>query len=137
MPLWALGEASRLGYPIDKKFVDDTFEAVLGSRENLIVRGVFPDPAKPDPRPRGRGLNVATAFLTIAARFAPSLTDAQKQTLRLVADEIVSKQQPDGSWEYFEDRTPIHESQTTDAVWIILALQDESGADVSEAQRRR
>jgi len=135
LPLWALGEANRLGYPIDRKFVEDTTEAVLGSRENLIARGVFADPAKPDPRPRGRGLNVATAFLTIAARSSPSLTEAQKQTLRLVAEEIISKQQPDGSWEFFEDRTPIHESQTTDAAWIILALQDDSGADVSEAQR--
>jgi hypothetical protein len=135
LPVWALGEANRLGYPIDKKFVDDTFEAVLGSRDNLIVRGVFPDPAKPDPRPRGRGLNLATAFLTIAARSAPSLTDQQKQTVRLMAEEIISKQQPDGSWEYFEDRTPIHESQTTDAVWIILALQDDSDAEVPEAQR--
>src|SRR4051812_19002296 len=33
MPLWALGEAGRQGYAIDRKFVADTFEATLGSPE--------------------------------------------------------------------------------------------------------
>src|SRR5215813_10537183 len=31
MPLWALSEAERQGYTIDKKFVADTTESLLGS----------------------------------------------------------------------------------------------------------
>jgi len=33
MPLWALGEADRRGYAIDKKFVADTTESLLGSKD--------------------------------------------------------------------------------------------------------
>ena len=32
MPLWALSEAERQGYTIDKKFVADTTESLLGSQ---------------------------------------------------------------------------------------------------------
>ena len=32
MPLWALSEAERQGYAIDKKFVADTTESLLGSQ---------------------------------------------------------------------------------------------------------
>src|SRR5207245_6225213 len=55
----------------------------------------------------------------------------------LIADEIVKKQRDDGSWEFFLNlrRPPINESQTTDAVWIILALQGEMGRDGSASQR--
>src|SRR6267143_1060787 len=59
LPLWALAEAERQGYAIDKKFVADTTESLLGSREKLLTSRIFPNPADaPDPRPQGRGLNM-------------------------------------------------------------------------------
>ena len=126
MPLWALSEAERQGYAIDKKFVADTTESLLGSRDKLMASKIFPNPADPpDPRPQGRGLNMGLPFLAVAAQSLPSLTEGQKQSLKLIAEEIVKKQQPDGSWEFFATlrRPPINESQTTDAAWIIMALE--------------
>jgi hypothetical protein len=138
MPLWALGEADRQGYAIDKKFLADTTESLLGSRDKLLASKIFPNPADPpDPRPQGRGLNMGLAFLAVAARSLPALTEGQKQSLTRIVEEIVKKQQPDGSWEFFATlrRPPINESQTTDAAWIILALKGETGPDAPAAQR--
>src|SRR5262245_14723349 len=98
--LWSLSEAERQGYAIDKKFVTDTAESLLGSREKLLGSKIFPNPADPpDPRPQGRGLNMGLPFLAVAARSLPVLTEGQQQSLQLIALEIVKKQQPDGSWE--------------------------------------
>jgi hypothetical protein len=138
MPLWALGEAERQGYAIDRKFVANTTESLLGNRDQLMATKIFPNPADPpDPRPQGRGLNMGLPFLAVAARALPSLTERQEQTLKLIAEQIVQKQQPDGSWEFFATlrRPPINESQTTDAAWIILALQGTSGTDAPPSQR--
>src|SRR3954468_24481361 len=138
LPLWALGEAERQGYAIDKKFLADTTESLLGSRDKLMASKIFPNPADPpDPRPQGRGLNMGLPFLAVAARSMPSLGEGQKQSLKLVAEEIVKKQQPDGSWEFFAGlrRPPINESRTTDAAWIIMALQGETGPDSPKSQR--
>lgn len=138
MPLWALGEADRQGYAIDKKFVADTVESLLGSKDKLMASKLYPDPADPpDPRPQGRGLNMGLPFLAVAARSLPALTEGQKHSLKLVAEEIVSKQQPDGSWEFFATlrRPPINESQTTDAAWIVMALEAQSGAESPKPQR--
>ena len=99
---------------------------------------IFPNPADPpDPRPQGRGLNMGLPFLAVAARSLPSLEVGQQQSLKLIAEEIVTKQQPDGSWEFFATlrRPPINESQTTDAAWIIMALEGEAGSDAPESQR--
>jgi hypothetical protein len=76
-------------------------------------------------------------FLAVAARAFPSLDEGQKQSLNLIAEEIVKKQQADGSWEFFATlrRPPINESQTTDAAWIIMALQGEMGPEAPETQR--
>ena len=76
-------------------------------------------------------------FLAVAARSLSSLEDGQKQSLKLIAEEIVSKQQWDGSWEWFATlrRPPINESQTTDTAWIIMALEGASGPDAPESQR--
>jgi squalene cyclase len=65
------------------------------------------------------------------------LNEGQKQSLKLIAEEIVKKQQPDGSWEFFATlrRPPINETQITDAAWIIMALEGETGPDAPEAQR--
>lgn len=138
MPFWALGEADRQGYAIDKQYLADKIESLLGSKEKLLASRIFPDPtAPPDPRPQGRGLNMGLPFLAVAARTLPTLTDAQQQSLQLVADEMVAKQQPDGSWEFFATlrRPPINESQTIDAAWIIMALEGETGPEASESQR--
>jgi hypothetical protein len=138
MPFWALGVADQQGYTIDKKYLTDKIESLLGSRDKLLASKIFPNPADtPDPRPQGRGLNMGLPFLAVAARSLPSLEEGQKQSLKLIAEEIVNKQQPDGSWEFFATlrRPPINESQTTDAAWIIMALEAETGLDASEAQR--
>ena len=138
MPLWALGEAERQGYAIDKKFVEDTIESLLGSKDKLMASKIFPNPADPpDPRPQGRGLNMGLPFLAVAAQSFPSMEEGQKQSLKLIAEEIVKKQQPDGSWEFFATlrRPPINESQTTDAAWIIMALAGEAGPDTPESKR--
>jgi len=138
MPLWALSEAGRRGYAIDKGFVAETTESLLGSRDKLMASKIFPDPAaKADPRPQGRGLNMGLPMLAVAARSLPSLTEGQKASLKLIAEEIVKKQQPDGSWEFFATlrRPPINESQTTDVAWIILALQGTTGPDAQEPGR--
>ncbi len=138
LPLWALSEAGRQGYAIDKKFVADTAESLLGGKAQLLSSRIFPNPADPpDPRPQGRGLNMGLPFLAVAARSLPSLTEGQEQSLKLIAEEIVQKQQPDGSWEFFATlrRPPINESQTTDAAWIVLALQGETGPESPESWR--
>jgi hypothetical protein len=138
MPLWALSEAQRQGYAIDKKYLADTLESLLGSKDRLLASKIFPNPADPpDPRPQGRGLNMGLPFLAVAALSFPSLTGGQKQSLKLIAEEIVRKQQPDGSWEFFATlrRPPINETQTTDAAWIIMALQATTGADSPPSQR--
>jgi pimeloyl-ACP methyl ester carboxylesterase len=138
LPLWALGEAQRQGYAIDRKFVADTLESLLGGKDRLMSSRIFPNPADPpDPRPQGRGLNMGLPMLAVAARSLPALSEGQKQSLKLITGEIVKKQQPDGSWEFFATlrRPPINESQTTDAAWILLALQGETGPDAPAAQR--
>src|SRR5262249_46644312 len=98
-----------------------------------------PNPAAPaDPRPQGRGLNMGLPMLAVAARSLPSLSEGQKQSLKLIAGGIVKKQQPDGSWEFFATlrRPPVHESPTPPAPWIILALQGEMSPDAPKAQRK-
>jgi hypothetical protein len=139
MPLWALSEARRQGYAIDETFLAETIESLLGSDDKLLATKIFPDPsATPDPRPSGQGLNMGLPFLAVAAQSLPALKEGEKQSLKLVADEIVKKQQPDGSWEFFAGlrRPPINESQASDVAWIIMALQGEPKDDASEPHRQ-
>jgi len=138
MPFWALAEADRAGYPIDEPYLTGKIESLLGSKDALLASGIFPNPAAPpDPRPQGRGLNMGLPMLAVAARAMPSLTDAQRESLQLITEQILAKQQPDGSWEWFATlrRPPINETQTTDAAWIIMALAGETTADSPEPQR--
>lgn len=138
MPLWALGEAKRRGYAINEQFLAETTESLLGSRDKLMASKLLPDPADPpDPRPQARGLNMGLPLLAVATRSQPKLEEGQERTLGLIAEEIVKKQQPDGSWEFFDTlrRPPINESQSTDAAWIIMALQGEAGPDAPESHR--
>src|SRR3954447_23107069 len=59
MPLWALSEAEQQGYAIDKQFVTETTESLLGSKDKLMSSRIFPNPTDaPDPRPQGQGLNM-------------------------------------------------------------------------------
>ena len=78
-------------------------------------------------------------FLAVAARSMPLLSDGAKQSLQLIVEEMLAKQQPDGSWEFFAGlrRPPINESQATDAAWIIMALEGETGPDSPEPHARR
>jgi hypothetical protein len=118
--------------------VSDTVESLLGSKDKLMASKIFPDPAAPhDPRPQGRGLNMGLPFLAVAARSLPSLGEWEKQGLKLITEESLRKQQPDGSWEFFATlrRPPIGESQATDAAWIIMALEGETGPDAPGSRR--
>lgn len=127
MAIWGLSEAKQNGYSIDDKYLADTVESVLGNIEKLRASRIFPDPkAPPDPRPQGRGLNMGLPFLAVAASAFPDLTENQKESLKLVVGEIITKQQSDGSWEFFQTlrRPPINETQYTDVAWIIMALDD-------------
>jgi hypothetical protein len=138
MPLWAVSEAGRRGYAIDENFVASTTECLLGSKDKLMASRIFPDPAAPpDPRPQGRGLNMGLPMLSVAAQSVPALTVGQRQRLKLIAEEIVKKQQRDGSWEFFATlrRPPINESQTTDVAWIIMSLQGTTTIDAPKSQR--
>ncbi len=117
LPLWALGEAERQGYSKDKTFVAATVESMLGSKDKLLASKIFLDLATPsDPRPQSRGLNMGLPMLAVAAQSLPALTEGQKLSLELIAEKIVNKQKPDGSWEFFSilRRPPINERQTTD-----------------------
>jgi hypothetical protein len=137
LPLWALSEAERQGYLVDKEYLATTIDSLLGSKEQLLSSRIFPNPADPpDPRPQGRGLNMGLPFLAVAARSPSSLTEGQRQSLDLIAEEIISKQQPDGSWEFFAGlrRPPVNENQVTDVAWIILALKGETGPEAPPAR---
>ncbi|HXE54739.1 MAG TPA: prenyltransferase/squalene oxidase repeat-containing protein [Tepidisphaeraceae bacterium] len=136
MPLWALSEAGGQGYTVDKKFVTDSIEGALGSRKKMMASGLVPNPdAPPDPRPMARGVNTGAVFMAAIAGMMPSLTDGQKNSLNQIIDDIIKKQQPDGSWEFFLSRPPINESKASDAAWIILALQGQVQRDPSESHR--
>jgi Squalene-hopene cyclase C-terminal domain len=125
-----------LGYAIDQKFLADAIEGALGSREKMIASKLVPGPKdRPDPRPIGRGVQMGTVFLAVAGKSLPSLTQGQQQSLRWIADQIVKKQVKDGSWEFFLSRPPINENQTTDGIWLLMALQDDSGHGASPAER--
>src|SRR5580704_594977 len=92
MPLWALNEAGKLGYAIDKKYVADKIEATLGSRDKLIASKLVPGPKDPpDTRPLARGLNMGLVFMAVAGRSSPTLSEGQKQTLHWITDETLRK----------------------------------------------
>jgi hypothetical protein len=136
MPLWAMGEADRQGYVIDKKFLADAIESTIGSPEKMISSGIFNNPnAPPDTRPIGKSVKTAAAFMAVAARSMPALEEGQKESLRYIADHIVKKQRDDGGWDFFLSRPPINESETSDAVWLLMALEGETGPDAAESQR--
>lgn len=132
-PLWAMNEAERHGYAIDKKFVVETFENTLGSREKMIAaKLLFAPGAKPDTRP---GLNMGPLLMAFAARSLPTLSEGQKQSLKSIPAEMIKKQKSNGSWKSVDDRTPIHEGPRIDTSWCILVLENETGLDAPKEQR--
>jgi hypothetical protein len=131
-----LSEAGKQGYAVDQKFLADTTEAALGSREKMMAKGLLSTPdAPPDPRPMARGVNMGTPFMAVAAESLPALEAGERQSLGVIIDDIVRKQQKDGSWEFFLSRPPINESQSTDAAWIILAMMGASGPDSPQSHK--
>ena len=90
MPLWALNEADRRGYVIDKKFVADKIEASLGSHDKLIASRLVPGPKDPpDPRPLwqhlARTLHIVAVpgeHLELVDRQAPAVAAALSAMLR-------------------------------------------------------
>jgi hypothetical protein len=133
LPLWSMIEADRQGYSVDKKFVNETADRMLGSHEKMIESKLLPGPKdNPDPRP---GSNLGIVFVAIAGRALPSLSEGQKQSLKLIAAEIPKKQQKNGSWKSVDDRIPIHESPAIDTAWSIMAM--EAGTDVSKPSAER
>lgn len=138
MPLWALSEAGRQGYATDQKFVAQTAEATLGSLEKMQAAGIATNPAAPpDSRPLARGVHTGAVFMAVAAESMPSLDEGQKQSLSRIENEIIEKQQADGSWEFFLSRPPINENQTTDTAWILMALQGGTASTAADAGARR
>lgn len=136
MPLWALNEAERNGYAIDRKFVDDTFERAFGSSQKLIDSKLFPGPNDPpDTRPIGQSVRTGAVFMLVTAASMPSLTAGQKQSIQEVADHMLTKQREDGAWEFYLSRPPINESETTDNAWLIMGLDDATTGDSPEPQR--
>ncbi len=136
MGLWALGEADRRGYAVDKTYVADMVEAALGSRDKMMAASLVPNPAlPPDTRPLAGGLNMGQVFMAVAAQSLSSLGDGQKESIRWIADEAVKKQREDGSWEFFLRQPPVTESQASNAVWITMALQGVAGEPVPESRQ--
>jgi hypothetical protein len=138
MPMWALAEAGRQGYATDQKFLAQTAEATLGSLEKMQAAGIATNPAAPpDPRPLARGVHTGAVFMAVAAESLPALNEGQRQSLTRIEAEIIDKQQPDGSWEFFLTRPPINENQTTDTAWILMALQGDLASTAADAGARR
>jgi hypothetical protein len=133
LPIWSMIEAERQGYSVDKKFLTETTDRMLGSREKMIASRLLPGPKdQPDPRP---GSNMGIVFVAIAGSALPSLSEGQKQSLKVIAAEIPKRQQKEGSWQSVDDRIPIHESRAIDTAWCIMAM--EAGTDSSKPSPER
>lgn len=136
MPLWALADADRRGYAIDRDYLARKIESILGSTEAMIGKGLVANPAQPpDTRPMARGVNLGQVFMAVAARSMTSLTDGQAQSVKFIESEVINKQQPDGSWEFFLSRPPINESKATDVAWMLMALEDGARSHPSDSYR--
>jgi len=136
LPMWALSEAQQHGYSIDAKYLTETMENALGSQEKMIAARLISGPNDPpDTRPLAQGVKTGTVFMAAAAGALPSLSDGQKESLKIIADDIVSKQREDGSWEFFLSRPPVNENETTDGVWIVLALEAAAGEGENDPYR--
>jgi hypothetical protein len=135
-PLWAMGEAERPGYVIDKKWFDKTAEGTFGGREQMIAAKLIYGPKDaPDPRPEGRGVRMGLVFMAVAAETFAAPSAGQKHCLQVTRDNIDTTQLADGSWNFLDDRPPIHESRASDAAWILFALGGLAHARPTAAER--
>ena len=126
MPFWALAEADKHGYAIDKKFLTNSIESTIGSREKMIASGLVARPdAPPDTRPMAKGVSTGQVFIAFAAESQSTLTDSQQQNVTWMINDAIKKQRDDGSWDFYLSRPPINENQATDHAWITMALQGE------------
>jgi hypothetical protein len=126
MPFWALAEADKHGYTIDKKLLTDSIESTIGSREKMIASGLVARPdAPPDTRPMAKGVSTGQVFIAFAAESQSTLTDSQQQNVAWMINDAIKKQRDDGSWDFYLSRPPINENQATDHAWITMALQGE------------
>ena len=133
LPVWSMIEAERQGYSVDKKFLTETTDRMLGSREKMIASRLLPGPKdQPDPRP---GSNMGIVFVAIAGSALPTLSEGQKQSLKVIAAEIPKRQEKAGSWISVDDRVPIHESRAIDTAWCVMAM--EAGTDMSKPSPER
>lgn len=137
MPMWALNEAGRQGYSVDRSFLAGLAQEALGGPKQMIASGIANDPARPDPRPMAKGVNMGAIFMAVAAQSLPVIDAAERQSLNVIASDAATKQRPDGSWDFFLSRPPINESQKTDAIWILMALQEGSDPVTQFSRRAR
>jgi hypothetical protein len=135
-PLWAMGEAERRGYAIDKKWFAKTAEGTFGGQEQMIAAKLIYGPKDaPDPRPEGRGVRMGLVFMAVAAETFAAPTAGQKHCLQVTRDNIDTTQLKDGSWNFLDDRPPIHESRASDAAWIMFALGGLAHSQPTTAER--
>ena len=135
-PLWAMGEAERQGYAIDRKWFAKTAEGTFGGQEEMIAAKLIYGPKDaPDPRPEGRGVRMGLVFMAVAAETFAAPTAGQKHCLQVTRDNIDTTQLKDGSWNFLDDRPPIHESRASDAAWIMFALGGLAHSQPTTAER--
>ena len=80
MPLWALSEAEQQGYAIDKKYLAETTESLLGEQGQVAgLEDLSQSGGSTRPAPPGSGLNMGLPFLAVAARSLPSLTEGKSK----------------------------------------------------------
>jgi hypothetical protein len=131
-----MGEAERRGYAIDKKWFAQTAEATFGGREQMIAAKLINGPKDPpDPRPEGNGVRMGLVFMAVAAETFAAPSAGQKHCLQVVTDNILTTQHKDGSWNFLDDRTPIHGSRASDAAWIMFALGGLARAQPTPTER--
>ena len=130
---------TRQGYAINKKYVSPTpSNPCWGTQDKLLSSKISPNPGRPARPAPPRGAAEPGGFRSWPWRpgRCASWERDPNEAWKLIAEAILNKQ-PDGSWEFFATlrRPPINESQTTDAAWVLVALEGESGPDAPEAQR--
>jgi hypothetical protein len=132
-----MGEAERRGYAIDKKWFAQTAESTFGGQEQMIAAKLIYGPKDPpDPRPEGRGVRMGLVFMAVAAETFDAPTAGQKHCLQVTTDNILTTQLKDGSWNFLDDRPPIHESRASDAAWIMFALGGLAHSQPTPAERQ-
>jgi hypothetical protein len=82
MPLWAMAEAGRMGYAVDRKYLADTIEATLGGPEKLIAVRLVAGPNDP---PDTQGTMIAGAQTRYLGSSRRSSSGRFERSLRMAA----------------------------------------------------